>query len=201
MTSGPIRVATLANEMGTPEFLYFAYGSNMLTERLADRCPSARPLGVAHAAGHAIRFHKRSLDGSGKAMIEATGSAAELVPGVVFAIAQAERAALDAAEGPGYRRADDFVVTLAGRTASPLATAVYLARETDVVRTLRPFEWYRALALAGAHQHGLPAGWIARLEGVEFDFDPEPGRPTRQDALRALKRAAFMHLLPLAQAT
>lgn len=180
------------------ELLYFAYGSNMLRERLADRCPSARPVGVAHVAGHTICFHKRSIDGSGKAMIEATGSPEDIVHGVLFAIAEAERPALDAAEGfgSGYRRVDDFVVTLAGR-GEQVKTTVYLADSARIVRTLRPFEWYRALAIAGAHQHGMHADWIARLEDVEFDFDPEPRRRTRQDALRALESAEYIHLLPL----
>lgn len=184
--------------MEMTELFYFAYGSNMLRERLADRCPSARPVGIAGAAGHTICFHKRSKDGSGKAMIEATGNAEDIVPGVVFAIAEAERPALDAAEGLGfgYRRVDDFIVTLAG-TGEQVKTTVYLAVDTHIVRTLRPFEWYRALAIAGAHQHGLHADWIARLEGVEFEFDPEPGRRTRQDALQALEGAEYIHLLPL----
>ena len=36
-------------------FLFFAYGSDMLTERLRERCPEARPLGAAIARGARIR--------------------------------------------------------------------------------------------------------------------------------------------------
>ena len=52
--------------------LYFAYGSNMLTARLRERMPSCKPLGIAKLPGHALRFHKRSKDQSGKCNAFAT---------------------------------------------------------------------------------------------------------------------------------
>jgi hypothetical protein len=52
-------------------FLFFAYGSNMLTERLRERCPDARPLGTAIARGYLLSFSKRSKDGSAKATLVA----------------------------------------------------------------------------------------------------------------------------------
>lgn len=48
---------------------YFAYGSNMLTERLRARCPSAHPIGTGIAMGFRLNFSKRGEDGSGKAML------------------------------------------------------------------------------------------------------------------------------------
>jgi len=38
--------------------IYFAYGSNMLTARLQERCSSARPLGTAIARGFVLSFSK-----------------------------------------------------------------------------------------------------------------------------------------------
>ncbi len=73
-------------------FHYFAYGSNMLPSRLLDRCPSAKPIGVALAANVGLEFSKMSKDGSGKATLAPlVGST---VPGVIFTIDTAERAAL-----------------------------------------------------------------------------------------------------------
>jgi gamma-glutamylcyclotransferase len=46
--------------------LYFAYGSNMLTERLKARVPSTRPISPAILSDYDLRFHKRSTDKSGK---------------------------------------------------------------------------------------------------------------------------------------
>jgi hypothetical protein len=78
-------------------FKYFAYGSNMLTERLRERCPSAKAIGVAVAFGYALEFSKRSSDYSGKATIVRSRKSEEHVFGVVFEIAMSERAALDKA--------------------------------------------------------------------------------------------------------
>ena len=62
-------------ETGPPEpVVYFAYGSNMSTARLRGRVPSCKPLGVATLPGHALRFHKRSADKSGKCNAFASGN-------------------------------------------------------------------------------------------------------------------------------
>jgi hypothetical protein len=55
-------------------FLYFAYGSNMLTRRLTlpARAPSAVCAGTGYVECHRLAFDKVSRDGSGKADIEAT---------------------------------------------------------------------------------------------------------------------------------
>ena len=44
-------------------FTYFAYGSNMLTERLSARDASARVLGRATATGYSLEFIKQSVGG------------------------------------------------------------------------------------------------------------------------------------------
>ena len=62
-------------ETGPPEpVVYFAYGSNMSTARLRKRMPSCKPIGIATLPGHALRFHKRSTDKSGKCNAFASGN-------------------------------------------------------------------------------------------------------------------------------
>ena len=53
--------------------LYFAYGSNMLEQRLKDRVKSAEFLLNAWIRGYEVRFRKMSIDGSGKADLVQTG--------------------------------------------------------------------------------------------------------------------------------
>ena len=72
----------------------------MLTQRLAARCGSARPLGAAILADYSIDFSKRSSDQSGKATLVPNDGA--LVHGVMFEILLTERKHLDKAEGLGY---------------------------------------------------------------------------------------------------
>lgn len=140
----------------------FAYGSNMLSARLKERCPSARALGVAKLPGYELRWHKRSRDGSGKGDIVPSDDS-HAVFGVVYEIDASELPALDRAEGRGcgYDRRD-LQVILNGKRVTVWA---YVATATD--SALKPYAWYKAMVVAGAKEHGLPAPYIANLEVVE----------------------------------
>ena len=156
--------------MTRPRVRYFAYGSNMLTARLHERVPSATAIGTGELVGHALRWDKRSWrDGSGKCDAEATSRNEDVVWGVVFEIDPEDRPALDKAEGigAGYLEKTVSVLTEAG-----LVTAItYCATDKDP--TLRPYHWYKALVVAGAREHGLPASYRSRLERVATVSDTE----------------------------
>jgi len=149
--------------------LYFAYGSNLLWQRMATRVPSARRLCVASADGFRLCFGKPGRDGSGKATLVA--SAGSRAWGVVYTIDPAHWARLDACE-PGYRRVE-LRVTYASR--EQLAAAAYLAPETAADPI--PFAWYKRCLVEGAREHGLPAAYIAELE--RLPERPDPGPVTR----------------------
>mgnify|MGYP002623607894 FL=1 len=57
----------------------FTYGSNMHIARLRARVASAVPVERGVVAGRRFAFHKRGLDGSGKADAFYTGDAADCV--------------------------------------------------------------------------------------------------------------------------
>lgn len=161
---------------------YFAYGSNLLSRRLAARTPSARPLGIARLPGHRLYWHKRGRDGSGKCDAALTGDRGDAVVGVVYRLDAGERAALDRAEGlgAGYHGAEhDFVV--AGRA---LSAFFYRADAGAVDPALAPFDWYHALVVAGAREHRLPADYIAALQRATVD-DPDAERRRAHFALLA----------------
>lgn len=178
-----------------PRFHYFAYGSNLLAERLVARCPSARPLGVVSVSGWRLAFQSKAFDGSGKATLIA-GEASDVVHGRLFEIAVAERDALDKAEGadrdpPVYRRHDDFTVIAAEGNAIE-GVSVYLAREETPA--LAPWDWYRALIVAGGMQAGLPADEVARIAVTPALPDVLPARKTRLAALAILEASGFPEL-------
>jgi hypothetical protein len=162
-------------------FLYFAYGSNMFTRRLAARTPSAVRITTAFVEGRRLTFDKVSTDGSGKCDIEATGNPADRVYGVLFRIATAEERALDEAEGlgHGYRKDDITVVTFEGT----LAAAAYIATVKDPKR--RPYDWYKAFVLQGATENALPAVYIDLIRAVPSQPDPNTARRARNQALLA----------------
>lgn len=166
-------------------FRTFAYGSNMLSARLKERCPSARPLGVAQLPGHELRWHKRSRDGSGKCDVARVESD-QAVFGVVYEIDAHEKTDLDRAEGLGNRYDEKDGTVMLNGTA--VAVSIYVATKTDPVR--KPYAWYKALVVAGAKEHGLPTPYITSLEAVETSEDPDR---TRHDSnMRIVSAAGHM---------
>lgn len=169
-------------------FFYFAYGSNMLTTRLKSRCPGAIPLGRADADGSIVEFSKPSIDKSGKATLRL--AAGGQTTGVLFEIPIAELDQLDSHEGvgSGYERSDAFPVCLVDSGETIQATA-YLATSPD--SSLRPYDWYLALVIAGACEHGLGDDYLATLRRVACMPDPDDSRRTRAEAMEALTAAGF----------
>ena len=170
-------------------FTYFAYGSNMLVERLQQRCATARVLGHAAAKGHLIHFNKKGKDGSGKASICRTNAWGAIVYGVLFEIDVSERAVLDRFEGHpnGYRRDDNFIVETVDDT-NRLAVSTYIAADHAIDENLKPFDWYLALAVAGLIQHKLPDEYREHLMKTECIQDPD--RNNRNTAFKLLNTFA-----------
>ena len=180
-------------------FTYFAYGSNMLDERLRHRtrCPSAHVIGTGSTPGWRLGFVKRGADGSGKATMLRSARGTDRVHGVLFQIDLGERPVLDRVEGPGYERLDDLVVERLGDDGPPVTVeaSVYVAHAGAIDPTLVAFDWYRALVIAGARRHGLPADVIAAIESVPFRPDPNPAREHRLIALEQLAAAGCAGLV------
>ena len=176
-------------------FLYFAYGSNLLTPRLRARCPSGRVIGTAWAHGYSVEFSKLShFDGSGKASL--TPHSGTRTHGVIYEISLTELPALDRHEGlgRGYGRAC-IPVKLGNGTLAEAATYI----GTDPQAGLCPFDWYLALVLAGAGEHSLDAAHITHLAATAYHPDPDPERATRRAAIDALRVAGhhrWQDLLP-----
>ncbi len=171
-------------------FQYFAYGSNMLVERLRARCPSAEPLFSATACGHELTFEKKSNDTSGKATLKASGLETDMVHGVVFRVLAAELDHLDEAEGhPGhYARKPAFHVRRVD-TGGIMTVTTYIAQPNRIVTGLSPYDWYLSLIIAGARQHSLPDHYISTLESVAAVVDDVDDRPSRKHALDVLEKA------------
>jgi gamma-glutamylcyclotransferase (GGCT)/AIG2-like uncharacterized protein YtfP len=82
---------------------------------MRNRCPSARPLGRARLAGHALAFggHSGHWGGAVASVVRARGQAVE---GVLYALPEADLRALDAFEGHPfvYERVARVVTTEGG---------------------------------------------------------------------------------------
>jgi gamma-glutamylcyclotransferase len=149
---------------------YFAYGSNMLQERMKKRVSSARYLETATLAGYVLRFNKISKDGSSKANIVRSDRPGAVVWGVLFELEESERVKLDKAEGLG--RGYDLVSAQV-QTASGFQSAfTYSASPEALDDNLKPYLSYKRMLLRGAKQNHLPDDYIRSLHATKAVEDP-----------------------------
>jgi gamma-glutamylcyclotransferase len=137
-------------------------------------------VGPAELKGYELRWHKLSKkDGSGKCDVVSSAIPNAAVLGVLYEIAEGDRAALDREEGlhKGYD-ATEVQVLLNG-----VLKVARSYQATEINSTLQPHTWYRALVVAGAREHGLPANYIARLEAVPATDDQDRARHDRNMCL------------------
>lgn len=156
----------------TPTFLNFAYGSNMLTRRLLERVPSARPVAVAVLSGYELRWHKVSQDLSGKCDVVQVNTPQAKVVGVVYEILISEKPKLDDAEGLGNGYAEKQVALKT--EGGEVQAQTYYA--TNIESSQVPYTWYKALVVAGAKQHGLPEEYVSAIEAVAAKADANASR-------------------------
>ena len=142
-------------------YLYFAYGSNMSSDRLIARTPSAISLGRARLPGYTLRWHKLGRDGSGKCDIEPTEAPGDAVWGVLYEIDLADKDHLDDVEGLGIGYDEQTVRVEADSVLREANT--YKARPDKIDPTLRPLAWYKAHVLHGATEHALPDEYVRRI--------------------------------------
>ena len=157
-----------------PSVLYFAYGSNLPRARLEARLGKVAVSGAGWLRGYQLRFHKRGIDGSGKCDAWFSGNDADEVHGAMFVLSATQLTRLDGFEGAGYACHSVVAHTASG----PREVVTYRAHEHAIASGLQPFDWYLALVRHGAHEHGLPGWYRARMDTIESmeDVDTERAR-------------------------
>ena len=164
---------------------YFAYGSNMLAERLQARITAENPTRYSLEC-HRLRFHKRSSDCSGKCNVIFTGQSSDVVHGVIFDVPENQITELDTHEGVGFgyiRKQCRFLIEGVENDVF-----IYVADADHIDDALVPYRWYLELVLSGAEQNGLPRDYVSGLCAMPFTRDPKPDRETRLEALEALEK-------------
>lgn len=147
---------------------YAAYGSNLHPLRLKARTPTARFVGTGYLPDWSLRFHKRSIDTSGKCSIQ-KGSSGLYV--AVYQMSAADKQVLDGIEGVGDGYVDaSIVVPCIGECAT------YIAADSHIDDALEPYDWYRELVVLGCQALQLPADYLRRIEQVLATPDPDPNR-------------------------
>ena len=186
----------MADEVRPGYELYFAYGSNMLEQRLTKRVKSAEFFSNAWIRGYEVRFRKISIDGSGKADLVQTGNPEDIVHGVVYQFDPYERDALNEAER-GYDRTPIQVHTDCGDRD----VTTYLARRGRIDESLKPYTWYRDLILCGAEQHGMPEDYRGKLGKIHGIPDPDENRREKRKAEGQMQEYLSLRKLPIKDIT
>ncbi len=145
---------------------YLAYGSNLLPQRLQNRVPSARVIDTVGLMGWQLKFHKRGQDASAKCNIVQTGKTSDVVYGAVYEMLASEKPQLDKAEGlnNGYGLVHIEIPGL-GRVF------FYQAEDGHIDDRLLPFDWYKALVIAGSRHHAFPQSYLVKIDHIKAMAD------------------------------
>ena len=99
---------------------YIAYGSNMVQEQMAVRCPDAKLIGTGYIAGARLEFYLH-------ATVEKTGDMRNRVPVAVWEISDRDERNLDRYEGvPSYYIKEKWPVRMAD--GSEIRGMIYLMK-------------------------------------------------------------------------
>lgn len=138
---------------------YFAYGSNMCVDQMAERCPNAQLIGVVTLDGWEL-----FMDQAGYATIERrTGASVE---GVLWEIGPADERSLDDYEGISTGYYEKRVVRVAGPAFEGEALVYVSLRGPACMETFR--ERYMADIRHAAAGLGLSAAAQERLASVKI---------------------------------
>lgn len=149
---------------------YFAYGSNMASSQMAERCPGAVCLGAARLPGYRLAFDAWS-NRRGGLVADVLPAPDSEVWGVLWEVTDEHAEALDRYEGVArgqYRREGVRVESATGETVAAFAYVICNPGEEGATT-----DGYQALLLEGAREHSLPPDWVKAIE----DVPTLPSRP------------------------
>jgi len=154
----------LAEECGDT-FLYFAYGSNLLTERIHINNPSAIFKDIARVDGYKLDFNhfSKRWQGAAATIIEAPG---DHLWGVLWELDHEHLATLDRQEGVHrnvYKRIHIPVELPSGETV--MAVSYQLVDTKDDLRL--PSGVYKDVIIQGAREHNMPDQYIDKLQQIQ----------------------------------
>lgn len=140
---------------------YFAYGSNMNPQRMADRELQVVDLCAGWLDDFGLRFNKRSRRDAQLACANIVYARGERLEGVLYQLACAEEILkLDPHEGTPFMYSREMfpVQTPAGI----IAAWTYVANPAVIDNSIRPARWYIEHLLAG--RDFLSAAYLQRLD-------------------------------------
>lgn len=161
------------------EMLYFAYGSNLDLEQMAQRCPDAEIVGPVKLENYELRFR-----GSGFATV--ASQEGSVVYGLLWKITPQCEQSLDRYEGyPHYYPKETVAVKDAGGAEIPVM--VYIMAEPYCRRPALPFSYYYRVIQRGFEANGLPVEALqdARNRTIDEVFSGKVNKPRNKKLERS----------------
>ena len=145
------------------ENLYFAYGSNLDLEQMAQRCPDAEIVGPVRLENYELRFR-----GNGFATV--TPKKGGVVYGLVWKITPNCEQSLDRYEGYP-RHYTKETVTVKDAAGAEIPVMVYIMAEPYCRQPALPSPYYYRVLQRGFEANGLPveslqAAWSRTIDEV-----------------------------------
>ena len=145
------------------ENLYFAYGSNLDLEQMAQRCPDAEIVGPVRLENYELRF-----SGSGFATVAPRKGS--VVYGLVWKITPNCEQSLDRYEGYP-RHYTKETMTVKDAAGAELPVMVYIMAESYCRQPALPSPYYYRVIQRGFEANGLPveslqAAWSRTIDEV-----------------------------------
>ncbi|XP_061198212.1 gamma-glutamylcyclotransferase-like [Saccostrea echinata] len=174
----------------TETFLYFAYGSNLLRQRLTLQNPSAVFKGVGHLKNFRLDFKSPS----DPKISRWRGAAATIEPhpegtvwGVIWRLDAKDKASLDRQEGI-YDAINVEVITPDNKTYSNCRTYVMQKAYITDRYDNRPSPHYKDVLVRGAQQNNIPQAYIEFLQNLD-DNGYSGNIPVYNQVLDSLKQS------------
>lgn len=146
----------------------------MHLKRMRARVASAEPIATGYVSSRRLAFHKRSVDGSGKADAAVSNNPSDRVWGVVYSLTEDEKRILDGYEfvGVGY----DCESVTVHTSQESIQASIYTARSEAIQADLNPYTWYLQFVVLGAIANRLPADYVQSLRQIISDIDQDHER-------------------------
>ena len=160
--------------------LYFAYGSNINLDQMAQRCPDAQVVGPVTLENYELLFHG-NLRGTGVATIAPMEGST--VHGLLWNITPECERALDHYEGYPHLYEKELV-TVRDRKGQEHTVMAYVMTELCKEPSIPSFYYYGGI-LEGYRQHGLPTAslmqaWKHCVEEVHREIERINRRASNQ---------------------
>jgi hypothetical protein len=149
--------------------------------RLVERVASAELVGVAKHPNHMLTFHKKSNDGSSKCNMFNSYTDSAVIYGAIYKLKPEDKNELDRFEGKGYGYTDNQITL--EHSGNEYTCFTYLAQQSHIIDSLKPYHWYKNLVILGAQYLEFPDSYISSIEAVESMEDPELTRRKEKDIL------------------